>query len=304
LTELHAVMESLWNDYVPEAIKAEYELIGRDQLIALFARLERAGQEQEDLARFAALAPETRAAVESLRALPDFEDYADWLREQLADMETAGELAKLPPEPVAPPAEAVPSGPPVAETTPPTPAAPKARAPGAGIPHYEVWLGRVAKRPRPARADALLPVLQKAFAAEGVPESLVWLAEVESAFNPRARSPAGARGLFQLMPATAKSLGLSLWPVDQRTHPEASARAAAAHLKRLHARFGDWSLALAAYNAGEGRVERLLKARSARDFAGIAPHLPAETKLYVPKVLATVQLRAGVTPEALAAPRG
>ncbi|MBC8011261.1 MAG: lytic transglycosylase domain-containing protein, partial [Burkholderiales bacterium] len=141
-----------------------------------------------------------------------------------------------------------------------------------------------------------------AFAAEGVPEALVWLAETESTFNPAARSPVGARGLFQLMPATAKSLGLSLMPFDERTQPEASARAAAVYLKKLHTRFGDWPLALAAYNAGEGRVGRTLKARGATDYAGIAEHLPSETKLYVPKVLATVQLRAGVTPEALGTP--
>lgn len=296
--ELHGLMESLWNDYMPESVKAEYELIGRDELMALFANVEQAGQ-QEDLARLAAFAPETRAAIEALRALPDYADYADWLREQLADMEAAGEAAKLPPVPPVTP-EAPPPKPLPGQPVPP----PKARPAGAGIPLYDLWLGRVAKRSRPARADEFLPVLRAAFAAEGVPEALVWLAETESTFNPKARSPVGARGLFQLMPDTAKALGLSLLPFDQRTQPEASARAAAAYLKKLHARFGDWPLALAAYNAGEGRVGRILKDRGARDFAGIAEHLPAETKLYVPKVLATVRVRAGVTPEALAAPRG
>ncbi|MCU0792254.1 MAG: lytic transglycosylase domain-containing protein [Opitutaceae bacterium] len=142
-----------------------------------------------------------------------------------------------------------------------------------------------------------------AFAAEGVPEALVWLAETESSFNPRARSPAGAGGLFQLMPDTARALGLTLFPFDQRMQPEPSARAAAVYLKSLYKRFGDWPLALAAYNAGQGRVARTLKARGATDFAGIAEHLPAETRLYVPKVLATVNARAGVAPEELAAPK-
>jgi membrane-bound lytic murein transglycosylase D len=146
-------------------------------------------------------------------------------------------------------------------------------------------------------------VLQGAFTAQGVAEALVWLAESESTFNPRARSPAGARGLFQLMPVTAKAMGLSLLPFDERTQPEKSARAAAALLRKLHGMFGSWPLALAAYNAGEGTVRRALKANNATTFAEIAEKLPSETRLYVPKVLATVALRSGVTPEALAVPR-
>ncbi len=222
-----------------------------------------------------------------MRALPDYADYADWLREQLADMEAAREA-------VTPP-----SVPPDGPVKPRDPAPSKVVA---GVPLHDLWVGRMATRPRPARADEYLPVVRAAFAAEGLPEALVWLAETESSFNPRARSPAGARGLFQLMPETAKSLGLSLFPFDQRTQPRASARAAAVYLKKLHARFGDWPLALAAYNGGEGRVGRALKERGATDFAGVAEHLPAETRLYVPKVLATVQVRTGVTPGELAAP--
>jgi membrane-bound lytic murein transglycosylase D len=137
-----------------------------------------------------------------------------------------------------------------------------------------------------------------------VPEALVWLAEIESSFNPQARSPAGARGLFQLMPETARGLGLDLWPSDQRTDPELSARAAATLLRRLHGRFGTWPLALAAYNAGEGRVSRELKKHASTDYATIAEHLPAETRLYVPKVLATVETRAGISPADLGAPTG
>lgn len=304
LEEAHAVAESLWNEYAPEEIKSGIELIGSDELVALFNNLETIGQ-QEDLARLAAYAPEARAALLALRAWPEFADYTDWLAEQLDDMEAAVDATKptTPPQPLTP-TPALPS--PIPPIPPPTKpdAPPKVVPPGAGIPFYDLWLARISKRTRPARADEFLPVARAAFAAEGVPEALVWLAETESTFNPRARSPVGALGLFQLMPATAKSLGLALRPSDQRAQPEASARAAAAYLKKLHARFGDWPLALAAYNAGEGRIGRLLKARGARDFAGIAAHLPAETKLYVPKVLATVQVRAGVRPEALAAPGG
>lgn len=295
LGELHSLAESLWNAYAPESVKAEYELIPRDEFIALLSRVETVGQ-SDDLAAYAALAPETRAAIESLRALPDFADYADWLREQLEDMEVAGQtIAPAPPTPGPTPPTAPRPGPGTPAPTPPRTAP--------TVPHYSLWLGRIAARPAPERAAALLPALKKAFAAEGVPEPLVWLAEVESSFNPRARSPAGARGLFQLMPETAKSLGLSLLPFDQRSDPDRSAQAAASYLKKLHRRFGDWPLAIAAYNAGEGRVARELKKRDAKDFAGIADHLPAETRLYVPKVLATVKARSGVEPTALPAPR-
>jgi membrane-bound lytic murein transglycosylase D len=135
-----------------------------------------------------------------------------------------------------------------------------------------------------------------------VPTELVWLAEVESSFDPSARSPAGAVGLFQLMPATAKSLDLSLWPWDERRNPEKSARAAAVYLRSLHKRFDDWPLALAAYNAGEGRVSDLLRKRKARSFDAISDALPAETQMYVPKVEATVLKREGRTLAQLKSP--
>ncbi|MFH1498097.1 MAG: lytic transglycosylase domain-containing protein [Verrucomicrobiota bacterium] len=181
---------------------------------------------------------------------------------------------------------------------PPTAGTPVPFRPAASatVPDLSLWLERMQRSRPPSRAEHFLPVIRAAFAAQGVPESLVWLAETESSFNPTARSPVGALGLFQLMPATAASLGLFLYPLDQRTHPEASAVAAAIYLRHLHNRFGDWPLALAAYNAGEGAVRRALKTHGATDFAGIAPHLPAETRDYVPKVLATVQLRAGTLP--------
>ncbi|MBI2512039.1 MAG: lytic transglycosylase domain-containing protein [Opitutae bacterium] len=158
-------------------------------------------------------------------------------------------------------------------------------------------------RPVPLRAPQLLPIVRAAFDTEGVPADLAWLAEAESTFNPAARSPSGARGLYQFMPATAKSLGLSTFLPDERADPEKSARAAARYLRTLHGKFGDWPLALAAYNAGEGRVRRLLEAKRAKTFAAIAPHLPSETRMYVPKVLATLEIRAGVPPARLAPPR-
>jgi len=148
-----------------------------------------------------------------------------------------------------------------------------------------------------------LPVVQAAFEAEGVAPEIAWLAEAESTFNPNARSPVGAKGLFQFMPETAKGLGLSTFMPDERTHPEKSARAAAKYLRELHGKFGEWPLAFAAYNAGEGRVRRLLKQKDATTFAGIASALPSETRMYVPKVCATIAVRAGMTPERIPPPR-
>ena len=101
--------------------------------------------------------------------------------------------------------------------------------------------------------------------------------------------------MFQLMPTTARSLGLSLSPNDERLDPRKSATAAAKYLKYLHGRFGDWRLALAAYNAGETRVKSLLDRAPARTYAAIAPRLPAETQMYVPKIEATLRKREGVT---------
>jgi membrane-bound lytic murein transglycosylase D len=133
--------------------------------------------------------------------------------------------------------------------------------------------------------------------AEGVPPEVAWLAEVESTLDPAARSPAGAKGLFQLMPVTARSLGLSTFLPDDRTNAQKSARAAARYLAGLHEKFGDWPLAFAAYNSGEGRVRRLLEAHGAKSFADIAEVLPVETRMYVPKVCATIAVRTGVTPD-------
>ena len=163
---------------------------------------------------------------------------------------------------------------------------------GSLVPYYNFWLGRVRACSIPPGAE-LVPQLREAFVAEGLPPGLVWLAEVESTFNPEACSPAGARGLFQLMPATAKELGLSTALPDERADPGKSARAAAHYLKQLHDQFGDWPLTLAAYNAGPGRIRRTLAAAGTDSFAAIAENLSAETRMYVPKVLATVEVRSG-----------
>jgi membrane-bound lytic murein transglycosylase D len=123
---------------------------------------------------------------------------------------------------------------------------------------------------------------------------LVWLGEIESSFDPAARSPAGAVGMFQIMPITARTLGLALSPQDERLDAEKNGRAAAKYLRYLYNRFGDWRLALAAYNAGETRVNDLLTRYHTRSYSAIATHLPAQTQMYVPKFEATLRKREGL----------
>lgn len=270
----------------PDDLTVAYQQFSQKNPDTLPAAITRAAQ-QSDLERLAAYAPSTRNALQAMQTQALDEDYAEWLKGHLDDMEVAQEAADSMRVAFVP--------------TRPVPIARFVKQSAPRIPLYDLWLRRMKTRPQPARAKAYLPVVKAAFAAEGLPEQLVWLAEAESTFNPRARSPIGARGLFQLMPETAKSLGIT---ADQRTQPAKSARAAAVYLKRLHVRFGDWPLALAAYNGGESRVARLLKERRAKDFAGIAAFLPAETRLYVPKVLATVHVRTGYAPSDLPSPKG
>lgn len=164
------------------------------------------------------------------------------------------------------------------------------------------WAKAVASMPQPAQAETLIPQLKAVFSSEGVPAELAWIAEVESRFDPDATSRSGARGLFQFMPATAEEFGLISDKGDHRTEPESSARAAARYLARLYARFKDWPLALAAYNAGEGRVGRLLKKHQADSFAEIAAYLPPETQVYIPKIMTTLALRENTRLSALPSP--
>jgi len=153
---------------------------------------------------------------------------------------------------------------------------------------------RVIRQPWPAAASNYVTRLKPIFIEENVPAELVWIAEVESSFDPGARSPVGAVGLFQLMPETAKRFGLTVWPRDQRYQPDPSARAAAQYLRFLFNKFKDWRLALAAYNCGEGTVQRLLNRRNTRSYDDIVNDLPLETQLFVPKAEAVLWEREGV----------
>lgn len=164
------------------------------------------------------------------------------------------------------------------------------------------WARRLAKAGAPVRATTLMPKLKATFIEEGVPPELVWIAEVESQLDPGAESASGARGLFQFKPAAARRFGLLTRETDDRHSPEKSARAAARYLAVLYKRFGNWHLALAGYNAGEGLVDRLLKQHHATTFEEIAPYLPEQTQDYIPRITATLAFREKVWLSALPSP--
>lgn len=243
-------------------------------------------------------------------------DYEAWLQQKLDFLEMANEVVRIVPEAatarpavvVNPPQvihgrtiQLVPERKPVAR---PVPAAVAVRRQAVAESRAS-WKSKLARRPAPASAKALVPKLKAVFRSEGVPEELVWIAEVESTMNPNARNPGGAVGLFQFMPATARRFGLRTYLPDERTNPEKSARAAARYLRFLHGEFGSWPLAVAAYNAGEGRVRQALaKVRGGKaTFTEARRFLPLETRMYVPKVEAVVSLREGVERLNLPAPK-
>ena len=233
-----------------------------------------------DVARFRGTAESLLPVLENL---PATRPYAGWLRPRMDyfDVADALEVNIPPPRPGQRPTAAS------------NPTAEQER---------QAWTVKVEETPPPRGAATWVPKLKPVFRGQRVPMELVWLAEVESSFNPQARSPVGAAGLFQLMPATAQSLGLKLSPQDERLAGEKNARAAAQYLRTLHLKFRDWRLAVASYNAGPGRVGDLLKSRRAKTYDQIATHLPAETQMYVPKVEAVIQRREGRPLTGLPAP--
>jgi membrane-bound lytic murein transglycosylase D len=142
-----------------------------------------------------------------------------------------------------------------------------------------------------ARSTKYLPAIRHELRNAGLPQDLAYLAMIESGYNPSAYSHAHAAGLWQFIRGTGRNYGLRIdsW-VDERREPEKATKAAVAYLGALYERFGDWQLAVAGYNAGEGKIERAIKKYNSRDFWELARHryLRLETKRYVPKLIAAI----------------
>jgi len=140
-----------------------------------------------------------------------------------------------------------------------------------------------------ARSGRYHEMIVSTLKQEGVPQDLIYLAQAESGFHPLAVSRVGARGIWQFMASRGRGYGLhhNMW-VDDRQDPEKSTRAAAHHLKDLYAQFGDWYLAMAAYNSGPGTVQAAVKRTGYADFWELYRRnvLPKETRNYVPIILA------------------
>jgi membrane-bound lytic murein transglycosylase D len=141
------------------------------------------------------------------------------------------------------------------------------------------------------RSGRYLKIFEQVFAQEGVPLDLVYVAHVESLFRPEALSRAKAKGIWQFMAGTGRLFGLRQdWWVDERSDVLKSTVAAARYLKSLYECFGDWHLALAAYNGGPGRLDRIIKRHGDLDFWSMSEKrlLPTETSNYVPSILAAL----------------
>lgn len=184
------------------------------------------------------------------------------------------------------------------------PAQPPPASPDIGIPdHRSVFaaLAYFTNELRPDIQESLLrsarykKMIDAALDAHQLPKALAYLPVIESAYVPTLTSRAGAHGMWQFMPQTAREYGLRVnRKVDERTDPELSTRAAAAYLKDLYREFGDWPLALAAYNAGPARIHRAMEETCATTFWELLERraVPRETRGYVPTFFATIIIAA------------
>jgi membrane-bound lytic murein transglycosylase D len=139
------------------------------------------------------------------------------------------------------------------------------------------------------RAGRYREMIERVLREEGLPADLIYLAQAESAFQPQALSRAGARGMWQFMSFRGTEYGLArTWWLDERQDPEPATRAAARHLRDLYKIFGDWYLAIAAYNSGPNAVQRAIERTGYADFWELYKRnvLPRETRNYVPIILA------------------
>jgi membrane-bound lytic murein transglycosylase D len=159
----------------------------------------------------------------------------------------------------------------------------------AGYINYFSTRGRGTLERALARSGRYREMIERILKEEGVPQDLIYLAQAESGFHPYAVSRAGARGIWQFMGSRARAYDLhhDVW-MDERQDPEKSTRAAARHLKDLYNQFGDWYLAMAAYNSGPGTVQSAVKRTGYADFWELYHRnvLPKETRNYVPIIVA------------------
>ena len=165
---------------------------------------------------------------------------------------------------------------------------------------YFLRKGRPTMSASSKRAEQFLAYAKRVFRSRGMPEDLAYLAIVESGYRSEVRSPAGAAGAWQFMPYTGQKYGLNQdWWTDERLDPFKSTEAAADYLQKLYGDFGDWPTAIAAYNAGEGKIGRAKQGTGGRDFFEIKSRnhmlddraqLRDETKQYVPRYLAVTKI--------------
>jgi membrane-bound lytic murein transglycosylase D len=155
-------------------------------------------------------------------------------------------------------------------------------------PRFAVWLERLPKYE---------PMISAKLTEREMPQDLIYLAMIESGFNPKARSHAQAGGLWQFISETGKRYGLTVNKrVDERNHPDKATDAALSYLSDLHDRFGSWYLAAAAYNTGENRVGRIMRQVTGSekgtdaDYYRISNLLPKETREYVPMMIAAARI--------------
>ena len=159
----------------------------------------------------------------------------------------------------------------------------------AGYINYFSTHGRSVFEASWTRSGRYREMILRIFREEGIPQDLIYLAQAESGFKPQALSRARARGMWQFMASRGVGYGLRrTWWVDDRQDPEKATRAAARHLKDLYNQFGDWYLAMAAYNSGPGNVQQAVRRTGYADFWELYKRnvLPVETKNYVPIILA------------------
>ncbi|MCB0550941.1 MAG: transglycosylase SLT domain-containing protein [Phaeodactylibacter sp.] len=155
---------------------------------------------------------------------------------------------------------------------------------------YLIWNREKAERVL-GRTVLYFPMMEDYLSKRDMPEKLKYLSVVESALDPHAVSPVGAVGLWQFMPQTGKEYGLLINEfVDERKDPNKSTQAALDYLSRQYEKFGDWALALAAYNGGSGRVSRAIKRGRSKNFWRIRRYMPRETRNYVPAYIAATYL--------------